>query len=119
MDSFWWKLTARIAVFPDDECMAIARGDVETFGEQESKTGRVQICARAEHTLLGQSRQFPSDIGENIDCKNIFYEMIDGRPGLETTKMMVSGDHLTSWGTMPLKISTFLSIKLSRDSPSR
>ena len=61
------KRAAGVAVFADDESVAIAGRNVQTLGEKKAEPGGVQVCARTEHPLLGQPRELPGDIGEHVN----------------------------------------------------
>ena len=41
--------------------------EVEMIGDEETKAGRVQVGAGADDAVGGETREFPSDVGENVD----------------------------------------------------
>lgn len=59
-------LTRGVTVLANNPAMGGGRSDIQLLGEVEAESGRVQVSARADHMVLGETRQFPCNIGEDI-----------------------------------------------------
>lgn len=50
----------------NDPSVAGGGGNGQTLGHQETESGRIQVGAGANDTALGQTRQLPGDISQDI-----------------------------------------------------
>lgn len=53
-------------MLPNDPTVAAGRMEVELFSHEVTETGRVQVGARANHSVTGKTTQFPGNIGEDV-----------------------------------------------------
>lgn len=61
------RLTARIAVFTDDVRMCVYRGNRQLFRDQISKSGRVQVGARSDHSVAWQAGELPRHVRHYVN----------------------------------------------------
>lgn len=60
----------------DDPTMAARRMQVEFLSHDVAETSRVEVSARANHTVTGEATQFPGNIGQDVHWEGAKWEII-------------------------------------------
>lgn len=53
-------------MFTDDPAVSRRGRGMETLGQKDTETGRVEVGARSNDTLLGQAADFPGNVSQQI-----------------------------------------------------
>lgn len=67
--------TTRVSVLSNDPAVAAGRVKMELLSHDVAETGRVQVGARANDAVTGETTQLPCHIGQDVHWKTKYIKI--------------------------------------------